>query len=256
MWENAAMCRTEEVPAMRVPAAAFMFAFTLMACRDDLAPPPQAPGEVADVAVVHEHGPHLAQCAPPATTLPQSAAKLSLAGVQVLRSSCGIQTGVFHPTVCGAGTGEIIVHNIPMPQLSAARAAGFQPTAMLVDVARGTGWARFRCEGYQAFRDVALQTSGCAQTRNRLLRIDHQTQGTTDLILLDQAGTCADAAYQQVLYGASPGDVLCSNVQTIAGPVKNCPAAQYAGLFDTIIDNLDKTDLGLGPDYRIQEIIQ
>lgn len=241
---------------MRIPVAACVLVLPLIACKDDLDPRPPVPGEATDVTVVHERGPRLAQCEAPVISLPQSASRLALAGVQVLRSSCGMETGVFHPAVCGAGMSEILVHNIPAEQLPAALAAGFSSIDALVDAARGTGWKRLRCEGYQAFKDVATQTSGCAQTRNRLLSIDHATLGTFDLILLDQAGTCADAAYRQVLYGASPAAMLCSNTQTIAGPARNCPAEQYARMFDKIIDNLDEPDLGLGPDYIVQEIIQ
>lgn len=241
---------------MRIPFTACALSLLLVACKDDLEPPTQAPGETPDVAVVYERGPHLAQCAAPAITLGQSTAKLTQAGITALRSSCGSATGVFYPTVCGAGTAEILVHNIPADRLPAATAAGFASVDALVDAARGTSWQRFRCDGYQAYRDIAMQTAGCAQTRNRLLRIDHRTQGDTDLVLLDQAGTCADAAYRQVLYGATPANVLCSNAQTIAGPVKNCAATQYTSLFDTILANSGAADLGLGPEYVVVAITQ
>lgn len=241
---------------MRLPLAACALSLALLACKDELDQPTPAPGEGPEVAVVYERGPHLVQCAAPAITLAQSAAKLTGAGIPVLRSSCGSATGVFYPTVCGAGTAEILVHNIPAGRLPAATAAGLAPADSLVDDTRGTSWQRFRCDGYQAYRDLAAQTAACAQTRNRLLRIDHRTEGSTDLVLLDQAGTCADAAYRQVLYGATMTDVLCSNAQTIAGPVKRCPVAQHAGVFDTILANIGAADLGLGSAYIVVDITQ
>lgn len=242
---------------MRVQIAACVLSAALVACSDeDQTSPAQAPGQTAEVAVVYEAGPHVAQCAAPAVSLAQSTAKLTQAGIQALRSSCGGIAGVAYPAVCGAPTGEILVHNIPTASLAAAKAAGFESAETLVNTQRGTGWRRFRCEGYQPFKDIAAQGSMCAGTRNRLLSIDHPTQGSMDLILLDQAGNCADAAYRQVLYGASASEILCSNAQTIAGPRKSCPVAEYAAMFDTIITNLDKVDLGLGAPYAVVEIAQ
>jgi hypothetical protein len=200
--------------------------------------------------VVYEAGPRLRQCEAAAVTLPQSAAKLAQAGIPVRTSSCGVRTGIAFPAVCGAGTGEILLHNIATARLAAAEAAGFHAAATLVN---GTaGWQRMHCGGYQAFLDLARQSS-CAQTRNRVLTINHNEQLDAELILIDQLGTCSDAAYRQLLLGETVNDVLCSNEQTIAGPVKRCPATRYASLFDIIIANLDKADLGLGPGYQVWE---
>jgi hypothetical protein len=163
-------------------------------------------------------------------------------------------TGVAFPAVCGAGTTEILVHDIPASRLQSAEARGFRSVETLVNTARGTGWRRISCGGYRPFVDLARQSSGCAQTRNRLLTINHPVQLDLELILLDQRGTCADAAYRQLLLGESVDDVLCSNAQTIAGPAKQCRVARYAGIFDTIIANLDKADLGLGTGFEIAEI--
>jgi hypothetical protein len=75
-----------------------------------------------------------------------------------------------------------------------------------------------------------------------------------DEVLLDQAGNCADAGYQQVLFGDTGDDVLCSNADSIAGPRKSCPAAAHEGMFETILANLGKADLGLGSGYDVRQI--
>lgn len=93
---------------------------------------------------------------------------------------------------------------------------------------------------------VALTVNAnCANTRNRLFVIDAK------YVLWDKAGTCADAAYSQTLFGRTPQSVLCTNGDTIAGPRSSCSDQQYANLFQTVIANLDKSDLGLGVGHTI-----
>ena len=93
---------------------------------------------------------------------------------------------------------------------------------------------------------VALTVNAnCANTRNRLFVIDAK------YVLWDKAGTCADAAYSQTLFGRMPQSVLCTNSDTIAGSRSSCTDQQYASLFQTILSNLDKPDLGLGNSHNI-----
>jgi hypothetical protein len=92
------------------------------------------------------------------------------------------------------------------------------------------------------------RAAACTETRNRLFVID----GTK--VLWDHAGNCADASYEQVLYGAKPDTVLCSHGDTIAGPRTTCPDAASRSLFDTIVQNLDKADLGLGSTHKVERI--
>lgn len=239
---------------MRAFTAAGLLGVILAACSGDEMNPPTAPGQTDSDAVVYEAGPRLAQCAAPAITLSQSAAKLSQASIEVRSSSCAIRTGVAFPAMCGAGTGEILVHNIPASGVSGAESRGFRAVETLVDAGSRTGWRRIHCDGYQRFIDLAKPTPNCAGTRNRLLSINHPVLLDAELVLLDQAGNCADAAYRQLLMGETVDDVLCSNAQTFAGVVKKCAAPRYAALFDTIIANLDKSDLGLGAGYEITPI--
>jgi hypothetical protein len=88
----------------------------------------------------------------------------------------------------------------------------------------------------------------CIDIRNRLFIID----GTQ--VLWDHAGNCADASYEQVLYGARPATVLCSHGDSIAGPRTTCPDEKSRTLFETIVKNLDKADLGLGGAHKVERV--
>ncbi len=242
---------------MRILIAVCIAGAALLGCKDDedMAQPTPAPIQAGPEVVVYEAGPMLTQCTAPAITLPQSAAKLTQAGIAVRVSSCGVMEGVAFPTVCGAGTGQILLHNIPEGRQTQAEALGFRAADSLVDDARRTGWRRTHCGGHQPFLDFARNSANCAQTKNRVLLINSRTRLDRELVLVDQAGTCADAAYRQLLLGDTVDEVLCSHEQTIAGPFKRCTATAYAALFDTVIANLNTADLGLGPDYAVWELL-
>jgi len=233
---------------MRVRLMLGVFGLAAAACMDDgmISPPPEAGvGEVE----VYESGPHLAQCAPPAITRTQSAAKLTSAGVEVRSSSCGYKEGVVFPAVCGAGTGEILLHVIPSSRLADARATGFTPAEELEH-----GWRRTSCPQYLHAIEVAQASTSCAQTRNRVVLIQDNLKPDDRVVLLDQAGTCPDAAYRQVLFGKDGDNELCSNADSIAGPRKRCSAPSRAAMFDTILANLDRPDLGLGSGYWVDQV--
>jgi hypothetical protein len=95
------------------------------------------------------------------------------------------------------------------------------------------------------FQAMARDAS-CTENRNRLFIIDGKQ------VLWDHAGNCADAAYGQVLFGARPETVLCTSGDTIAGPRTSCLDAASMGMFDTIVKNLDKADLGLGAAHKVE----
>src|SRR5262245_8336360 len=67
----------------------------------------------------------------------------------------------------------------------------------------------------ESFRQMA-RSSDCSDTRNRLYLIDER------LVFWDRAGSCADAAYAQVLFGGSVDNRLCGNSDSIAGPQRGC----------------------------------
>ncbi|MDO8701606.1 MAG: protease complex subunit PrcB family protein [Undibacterium sp.] len=96
---------------------------------------------------------------------------------------------------------------------------------------------------------IALASgASCANLRNRLFVIDQKQ------VFWDKAGSCADAAYSQVLYGNTPQNMICSSADTIAGPKTSCTDEQYRSMFDTISKNLDKADLGLGSGHTVQKL--
>ena len=95
----------------------------------------------------------------------------------------------------------------------------------------------------------ALARGGpCTNIRNRLFLIDGK------LVFWDRAGNCSDAAYGETLFGSTISDTLCDFHDSIAGPIKICQDDRYREMFDTIIANLDKPDLGLGPRHKVQPI--
>jgi hypothetical protein len=216
------------------------------ACTDETADPPPVGGGQAE-AVVFEPGPRLSQCGAIAITRTQSAAKLTAAGIEVRRSSCG-HDGMAHPTVCGAGTGELLLHDIPATSVAAAEAAGFG------SVDRLPNWKRSSCPQYLHAIEVAQGSTNCAQFRNRVLYIQDAMRPDDLVALLDQAGMCADASYRQVLFGEEGDTVLCSNADSIVGPRKSCAVAGRRAMFDIILANLAAPDLGLGSGYYVGEV--
>jgi hypothetical protein len=101
----------------------------------------------------------------------------------------------------------------------------------------------------EPFRALA-RTSTCADVSNRLFLIDHQ------LVFWDRQSNCADASYARVLYERTVSDVICDVHDSIAGPQKACHDndGRYTEMFDTIVDNLDKEDLGLGSAHTVEPI--
>jgi hypothetical protein len=92
------------------------------------------------------------------------------------------------------------------------------------------------------------QEASCASTRNNLYLVDSK------YVLWDRAGECADASYAQTLMGATPQAVLCSAGDSIAGPRTSCTDAALRPLFDTMLANLDKADLGLGAGHKVEPV--
>lgn len=92
------------------------------------------------------------------------------------------------------------------------------------------------------------QGASCASTRNNLYVIDSK------YVLWDRAGNCADNAYGQQLMGPTPEAVLCTAGQTIAGPRTSCSDDSVRALFDTMLNNLDKADLGLGAGHKVEPV--
>jgi hypothetical protein len=88
-----------------------------------------------DALVFVDRGAH--QCQMDGTTPESSAQRLINAGVDVLKSYCGQRTGVASPTVCGAPTGDILLHEIRAANLPDAERLGFESVARLADAGQG-----------------------------------------------------------------------------------------------------------------------
>jgi hypothetical protein len=97
------------------------------------------------------------------------------------------------------------------------------------------------------FADMAHKAS-CSDFRNRLFIIDGKQ------VFWDRAGNCPDMSYQQVLYGATPQDVLCSRADSIAGPLAVCKDESARPLFDAIVQNIGSDDLGLGFSHTVERV--
>lgn len=93
------------------------------------------------------------------------------------------------------------------------------------------------------------QQATCADQRNRLFMIDKR------MVFWDRAGNCPDNAYARSLFGASPQALLCSVSDAVGGPRTSCTDESSRALFNTILDNLDKSDLGLGSGHQIEPLI-
>lgn len=90
------------------------------------------------------------------------------------------------------------------------------------------------------------QGASCSDVRNRLYIID-QAQ-----VFWDVAGNCADASYSYTLFGATPELRQCGSSDSIAGPRTSCADERHRDMFDTILKNRDKADLGLGASHKIE----
>ncbi|MBR7746168.1 protease complex subunit PrcB family protein [Undibacterium baiyunense] len=93
-----------------------------------------------------------------------------------------------------------------------------------------------------------VKDASCANFRNRLFIVDQK------YVLWDKAGNCADASYAQNLYGNNVQSLLCTHADSIAGPRTSCTDTTAESLFKTMIQNLDKADLGLGSGHQVQSL--
>lgn len=93
------------------------------------------------------------------------------------------------------------------------------------------------------------QEESCTSTRNNLYVVDSK------YVLWDHADYgCADASWGVRLMGATPQAVLCTSHDSIAGPRTSCTDESLRPLFDTVLKNLDKADLGLGSGHKVERV--
>jgi hypothetical protein len=91
------------------------------------------------------------------------------------------------------------------------------------------------------------QAQGCSEEKNRLFVIDGKQ------VFWDRAGNCPDNSYSKVLFGFAPEQVSCQVSDSIAGPRTFCADDKSRALFDVILKNLDKADLGLA-DHKVERV--
>ena len=99
----------------------------------------------------------------------------------------------------------------------------------------------------EPFQELA-RGAPCANLRNRLFLVDSRS------VFSDRSGSCVDYAYSQTLYGLTPDEVLCYHHDSIGGPMMSCPDERFRDMFNTILANSDRPDLGLGPFHRVEPI--
>jgi hypothetical protein len=132
------MYRMDSNASRRVPL------FLLCAVGGLLAACDEGEGVFPSKSLVYESSGKL-QCQQNGLTPQQSAARLAGAGIKVLASSCGVVTGVAFPTVCGAPTSEILLHEVPLSDLEAADRLGFK-TADSLRKDSDHSYARVDCQ--------------------------------------------------------------------------------------------------------------
>lgn len=86
------------------------------------------------------------QCVSEGLSPDESAGKLISAGIDVLSTDCGFQTGVAYPAVCGGGTPSILIHEIRRENLADAEEVGFTNIKALMNTETDPGYATVDCE--------------------------------------------------------------------------------------------------------------
>ncbi len=101
----------------------------------------------------------------------------------------------------------------------------------------------------EPFKAMARTQTSCADLMNRLLLIDDE------LVLWDRRGSCPDIPLLLDLFGETPEQSLCY-LYGWADSHMFCPDPRYHDAFETIFQNLDEPDLGLGNDHRVELVFK
>ena len=119
------------------------------ACGGDGSKPPEvrAPDHTLppDDALVYQSRGGLL-CGSRGMTPEQGARTLINGGIDVIESGCGTMTNVSFPAVCGASTGDILLHEIRRVNLPDAEKLGFKDPATLADPPTNAGYAWVNCD--------------------------------------------------------------------------------------------------------------
>ena len=119
---------------------------TLGACGGESAEDPLRSERVSSGDVLVYESRQAIQCTTRGLTTQESAQKLVNGGIDVLESNCGVNTGLAFATVCGNGTGDILIHKIRSSNLADAEQRGFSSVATLSNPTTGIGYAKVDCD--------------------------------------------------------------------------------------------------------------
>jgi hypothetical protein len=100
--------------------------------------------QTADKVMVFK-GKGAVQCESSGESMEASREVLIKAGIDVLFSTCGFQTGVSTMAVCGAGTTSINIHTLPAGNLEDAEKLGYFPVSRLINTELGLGYTASEC---------------------------------------------------------------------------------------------------------------
>jgi hypothetical protein len=99
--------------------------------------------EGANVTVYESNGKR--QCEPALITPQQSARRLTDSGIDVRASSCAVLTSIAYPAVCGAPSGELVLHDIDEHDLGDAERLGFTRVTTLRLATGEPGYTPIAC---------------------------------------------------------------------------------------------------------------
>ncbi len=105
-----------------------------------------------------------------------------------------------------------------------------------------------------SFNQVLLTNKDprCPSSRVELYIIDDR------MVLADFAGVCSSetsSTASRILYGENSGKILCMFIpQAFQLPAGSCADSQHQAIFNTIMNNRDKPDFGLGPSHVVAKM--
>jgi hypothetical protein len=137
---------------------------------------------------------------------------------------------------CGGGSGGGAT---PAPAMAGDKQASTKPIAVGEQNGKPIDTAPFVKEA---------QAADCADIANRLFVIDNA------YVLHTRSGRCGDNSYAHTLYGATPEKLLCSQSDSIAGPMTRCADESVRAMFDTIVKNIDQPGFGLGSTHEVKKV--
>jgi hypothetical protein len=105
------------------------------------------------------------------------------------------------------------------------------------------------CVAVASFQAMARAEQGCGQYRNNLFMID------ATLVFWNLDGDCAEMYFSRALFGCTPEEFLCGEWGTLFGPRRVYADSSYRDMFETILDNRDRVDLGLCPGHKVERIV-